>query len=142
MGWMQPLVRGYKANKSSPCHNGTDRVSPRPMLKSELILRIAEQNPHLYERDVEAVVNAILNRISDALVAADRVQLRGFGAFGVKARAARTGRNPKTGESVPVADKRILTFKTGKGMNARLNASEAPAERELEAKVPRLSRLV
>ena len=111
------------------------------MIKSELILRIAEQNPHLYERDVEAVVNAILNRISDALVAGDRVELRGFGAFSVKPREARTGRNPKTGEAVTVADKLILRFKTGKVMQALLNASEAPAERELEAMVPRLSRL-
>ncbi|WP_264051626.1 integration host factor subunit beta [Methylobacterium flocculans] len=111
------------------------------MIKSELILRIAEQNPHLYERDVEALVNTILGRISDALVAGDRVELRGFGAFSAKSRGARIGRNPKTGEAVSVADKRVLTFKTGKGMQARLNASEAPAERELEAKVPRLSRL-
>ena len=110
------------------------------MIKSELILRIAEQNPHLYERDVEALVNTILNRISDALVAGDRVELRGFGAFAVKARGARTGRNPKTGEAVPVADKRVLTFKTGKGMQARLNASETPAPAELEATVGRLLR--
>ena len=53
------------------------------MIKSELILRIAEQNPHLYEKEVEAVVNTILNRISDALVAGDRVELRGFGEFAV-----------------------------------------------------------
>ena len=101
------------------------------MIKSELILRIAEQNPHLYERDVEAVVNAILGRISDALVAGDRVELRGFGAFTVKVREARTGRNPKTGEAVPVADKRVLTFKTGKGMQGRLNAAEAPSPAEV-----------
>ena len=91
------------------------------MINSELILRIAAQNPHLYERDVELVVNAILNRISDALVAGDRVELRGFGAFSVKLRGARTGCNPKTGEAVPVADKLVPTFKTGKTMQGGLN---------------------
>lgn len=112
------------------------------MIKSELILRIAEQSPHLYERDVEAVVNAILNRILDALVAGDRVELRGFGAFTVKAREARTGRNPKAGEAVPVADKLVPAFKTGKTMQARLNASEAPAPAEIEATAERLLRRV
>lgn len=96
------------------------------MIKSELILRIAEQNPHLYEREIEAIVNTILGRISDALVAGDRVELRGFGAFTVKPRGARMGRNPKTGAAVPVADKLVLAFKTGKTMQARLNASTLP----------------
>ncbi|MBY0362333.1 MAG: integration host factor subunit beta [Phreatobacter sp.] len=103
------------------------------MIKSKLILRIAAQNPHLYERDVEAVANAILGRISDALVAGDRVELRGFGAFTVKAREARTGRNPKTGEAVPVADKRVLAFKVVKGMQARLDAPAVPALAKIEA---------
>jgi integration host factor subunit beta len=93
------------------------------MVKSELILRIAEQNPHLYEKDVEAVVNAILNRITDALVAGERVEIRGFGAFTVKPREARMGRNPRTGAVVALADKRMLVFKPGKPMQARLNAS-------------------
>lgn len=97
------------------------------MIKSELILCVAAQNPHLYERDVEAVVNAILGRISDALVAGDRVELRGFGVLTVKPRNARTGRNPKTGEAVPVGDKLVPAFKAGKGMQARLNASKASA---------------
>ncbi|GJD73867.1 integration host factor subunit beta [Methylobacterium goesingense] len=110
------------------------------MIKSELILRIAAQNPHLYERDVEAVMNAILGRISDALVAGDRVELRGFGAFTVKARAARAGRNPKTGEAVPVGDKLVPAFKTGKTMQARLNAPEASALAEIEATAHRLLR--
>ena len=97
------------------------------MIKSELILRIAEQNPHLYEREIEAIVNTILGRISDAMVAGDRVELRGFGAFTVKPRGARIGRNPKTGAAVSVTDKRVLAFKTGKTMQARLNAS-TPAD--------------
>ena len=114
------------------------RFLPWPMIKSELILRIAEQNPHLYEKEVEAVVNTILNRISDALVAGDRVELRGFGAFTVKPREARTGRNPKTGEAVTVADKLILGFKTGKGMQAHLNASEAQALAGMQVPAERL----
>ena len=97
------------------------------MIKSELVLKIAEQNPHLYQRDVENIVNAILDTIADALARGDRVELRGFGAFSVKKRDARTGRNPRTGETVSVQEKVIPVFKTGKEMRARLNA-EAKAE--------------
>jgi len=95
------------------------------MIKSELILRIAEQNPHLYERDVEKIVNTILDRISEGLVAGDRVELRGLGVFAVKSREARTARNPKTGAAVSLAEKRSISFKTGKAMHVRLNAPEA-----------------
>ncbi|MDJ1158883.1 integration host factor subunit beta [Chelatococcus sp. SYSU_G07232] len=91
------------------------------MIKSELVLRIAEQNPHLYQRDVENIVNAILDEIAKALSRGDRVELRGFGAFSVKKREARTGRNPRTGEAVEVAEKVIPVFKTGKEMRLRLN---------------------
>jgi integration host factor subunit beta len=91
------------------------------MIKSELVLKIAEQNPHLYQRDVENIVNAILDTIADALARGDRVELRGFGAFSVKKRDARTGRNPRTGETVSVAEKVIPVFKTGKEMRLRLN---------------------
>jgi integration host factor subunit beta len=95
------------------------------MIKSELVLKLAEQNPHLYQRDVENIVNAILDTIADALTRGDRVELRGFGAFSVKKRDARTGRNPRTGETVAVAEKVIPVFKTGKEMRQRLNAMEA-----------------
>lgn len=94
------------------------------MIKSELVLKIAEQNPHLYQRDVEKIVNAILDTISDALARGDRVELRGFGAFSVKKRDARTGRNPRTGESVSITEKVVPVFKTGKEMRQRLNASQ------------------
>jgi integration host factor subunit beta len=97
------------------------------MIKSELELRLAEQNPHLYQRDVENIVNAILDTIADALARGDRVELRGFGAFSVKKREARTGRNPRTGETVSVSEKVIPVFKTGKEMRLRLNAVEAKA---------------
>ena len=94
------------------------------MLKSELIDRIAEQNPHLYERDVEAIVNAILNTIMNALARGDRVELRGFGIFAVKKRDARTGRNPRNGGEVAVSEKVIPTFKMSRDMHRRLNPSE------------------
>ena len=91
------------------------------MIKSELVTKIAEQNPHLFQRDVENIVNAILDTIADALARGDRVELRGFGAFSVKKRDARSGRNPRTGETVSVAEKVIPVFKTGKEMRQRLN---------------------
>ena len=91
------------------------------MTKSELIQRLAEQNPHLYLRDVEKIVDTIFDEITQALVDGNRVELRGFGAFSVKHREARMGRNPRTGESVHVEAKRLPFFKTGKGLRERLN---------------------
>ncbi|MQT12657.1 integration host factor subunit beta [Segnochrobactrum spirostomi] len=91
------------------------------MIKSELVQRIAERNPHLYQRDVENIVNAILDEIVAALARGDRVELRGFGAFSVKNRPARLGRNPRTGEQVDVDEKYVPFFKTGKEMRLRLN---------------------
>ncbi|WP_428699286.1 integration host factor subunit beta [Stappia sp.] len=91
------------------------------MIKSELVQRIAEQNPHLYQRDVENIVNAILDEVTDALRSGNRVELRGFGAFSVKNRPARTGRNPRTGQKVDVDEKYVPFFKTGKEMRERLN---------------------
>ena len=74
------------------------------MIKSELIERIAAENPHLYQRDVERIVNAILDTITAGLARGDQVELRGFGMFRVKRRNARTGRNPRDGTQVPVSD--------------------------------------
>ena len=91
------------------------------MIKSELVLKLAEQNPHLYQRDIEYIVNAILATIADALARGDRVELRGFGTFAVKKRGARPGRNPRTGMVVPVPEKVVPHFKTGKEMRQRLN---------------------
>jgi integration host factor subunit beta len=91
------------------------------MIKSELVQRIATTNPHLYQRDVELIVNAILDEITEALARGDRVELRGFGAFSVKQRPARVGRNPRTGDKVPVKEKAVPFFKTGKEMRERLN---------------------
>jgi integration host factor subunit beta len=86
------------------------------MVKSGLILRIAEQNPHLYEKDAEAIVNTILGQISDALVAGGRVELRGLGTFSLRTRGARQGRNPKTGAAVPIEEKKTVAFKPDKSM--------------------------
>ncbi|MCU0837927.1 MAG: integration host factor subunit beta [Rhodospirillales bacterium] len=94
------------------------------MTKSELIARIAAANPHLYQRDVERIVITIFEEISVALARGQRVELRGFGAFSVKKRGARLGRNPRTGESVDVTSKAVPYFKTGKQLRERLNTDE------------------
>ncbi len=91
------------------------------MIKSELIQKISAANPHLYQRDVERIVNVIFDEIIDALSRGDRVELRGFGAFTVKYRAPRVGRNPRTGASVDVDEKYVPFFKTGKDLRERLN---------------------
>ncbi len=94
------------------------------MTRSELIQMLAERNPHLYLRDVETIIDTIFEEVTQALIKGDRVELRGFGAFSVKERQARTGRNPRTGESVSVDAKRLPFFKTGKGLRERLNADD------------------
>ena len=93
------------------------------MIRSELVEKIAEANPHLYQRDVERIVSTVFNEIIEALADGDRVELRGFGAFSVKKRDARIGRNPRTGESVQVEEKHVPFFKTGKLLRDRLNGS-------------------
>ncbi len=91
------------------------------MIKSELVEKIAAQNPHLYQRDVELIVNVIFDEIISALAKGERVELRGFGAFSVKHRPARTGRNPRTGDQVFVDEKFVPAFKTGKDLRLRMN---------------------
>jgi integration host factor subunit beta len=91
------------------------------MIRSELIQKIADENPHLYQRDVERIVNTIFEEVTDAMARGDRVELRGFGAFSVKKRDARVGRNPRTGETVHVEEKHVPFFKTGKLLRDRLN---------------------
>ncbi len=91
------------------------------MTKSELILRLAEANPHLFQRDIERIVTTVFEEISVALENGDRVELRGFGAFSTKKRGARTGRNPRTGDTVVVHQKNVPFFKTGKQLRERLN---------------------
>ena len=106
-----------------------ERTSGRPrgfegMTKSELIARLAAANPHLYQRDVERIVSTIFDEISEALARGDRVELRGFGAFSVKSRGSRVGRNPRTGEAVQVAEKFTPYFKTGKQLREKLNTGD------------------
>ncbi len=91
------------------------------MIRSELIAKIAEENPHLTQRHVEKIVATVFDEIIEALARGDRVELRGFGAFSVKSRDARIGRNPRTGEAVQVDDKKVPFFKTGKLLRDRLN---------------------
>jgi len=94
------------------------------VIRSELIQIIADENPHLYQRDVERIVNTVFDEIVEAMARGDRVELRGFGAFSVKSRDARIGRNPRTGDAVAVEAKAVPFFKTGKLLRDRLNGQE------------------
>ncbi|MBD0866115.1 MAG: integration host factor subunit beta [Rhodobacteraceae bacterium] len=91
------------------------------MIRSELIQRVADENPHLYQRDAERIVNTVFDEVTGAMARGDRVELRGFGAFFVKKRDSRTGRNPRTGETVEVEEKYVPFFRTGKLLRDRLN---------------------
>ena len=102
------------------------------MIRSELVARIAAQNPHLYGRDVEKVVSVILDKIAEGLAAGERVELRNFGTFAIRQQRAREGRNPRTGVVVDIAAKVSIQFREGRGMRARLN--RAPEDL---AEVPR-----
>jgi integration host factor subunit beta len=93
------------------------------MIKSELIEKLAAEHTHLTHSEVERVVNIVLGRMVDSLSEGGRVELRGFGAFSVRARPARAGRNPRTGETVDVPAKAVPFFKSGKERRERLNAS-------------------
>ena len=91
------------------------------MTKSELILRLSEQNPHLYQRDVERLVACVFDEITAALARGDRVELRGFGAFSVKQRDARVGRNPRTGDAIKIKAAKVPKFRPGKALKDALN---------------------
>jgi len=93
------------------------------MIRSELIEQLTADNPDLSQRDIEALVGTFFEEISTALVNNGRVELRGFGAFSTRARDARVGRNPRTGDTVAVQAKRVPYFKAGKEMRVRLNVS-------------------
>ena len=94
------------------------------MTKSELIAELAASNPHLRGADVELIVATVFDQITGALSRGERVELRGFGAFTVKRRNARTGRNPRTGEAVPVDEKAVPFFKAGKELRDRVNRTK------------------
>ena len=93
------------------------------MLKSELIERLAEDYPHMTQKDVERVVNLIFESMISTLEKGGRVELRGFGALSVRSRPARQGRNPRTGAQVKVPAKHVPFFKSGKELRERLNLS-------------------
>lgn len=95
------------------------------MLRSELVQRLHAKRPHLYQRDVERIVNIVLGEIVEAFRNGDRVELRGFGTFTAKERIARTGRNPRTGTAVEIVTKKAPAFKPGKEMRERLKKPEA-----------------
>jgi integration host factor subunit beta len=104
------------------------------LTKSELIAELAMANPHLRGQDVETIVATIFEEITYALARGERVELRGFGAFTVKHRDARTGRNPRTGEAVSVEEKSVPFFKAGKELRQRVNAGPAPRTATAERK--------
>ncbi|MDG2002463.1 MAG: integration host factor subunit beta [Novosphingobium sp.] len=92
------------------------------MIRSELLQALAKENPELRSEDVERALDTFFDEIAERLAQGGRVELRGFGAFSTRQRDARKGRNPRTGESVDVPEKRVPYFKPGKDMRARLNA--------------------
>ena len=91
------------------------------MIRSELVQKLMDENPHLSQRDVERVISTIFEEIIATMAHGDRVELRGFGAFSVKKRGSRQGRNPRTGAAVSVEEKHVPFFKTGKLLRDRLN---------------------
>ena len=94
------------------------------MIRSELVQKIMEENPVLNITDAERIVTTIFDEIITTMAAGDRVELRGFGAFSVKERKARNGRNPKTGASVAIKSKHVPFFKAGKLLRDRLNGND------------------
>lgn len=116
----------FAANRSRRAEYANLRRTGLRMIKSELVQIIVDQNPHLFQKDVERVVSAIFDSITRALERGDRVELRGFGAFSVKQREARTGRNPRTGEPVAIEQKWTPVFKPGKDMRERLDRPSPP----------------
>ncbi len=116
-GFSRRQISSYSIGEESNWEDGD-------VIRSELIQIIADENPHLYQRDVERIVNTVFDEIVEAMARGDRVELRGFGAFSVKSRDTRIGRNPRTGDAVAVEAKAVPFFKTGKLLRDRLNGQE------------------
>lgn len=91
------------------------------VIRSELVGKLAAENPGLAARDIEHIVDCFFDEITVRLAKGGRVEIRGFGTFSTRARSARVGRNPRTGEAVEVESKRVPFFKPGKEMRQRLN---------------------
>ena len=98
------------------------------MTKRELIETVANARPHLPRRDVETLVNSVFKTLAEALTRGERIEIRGFGSFIVKRRNAREGLNPKTGEAVSVAAKRVPFFKAGKELKLRVDRKPSPID--------------
>lgn len=107
------------------------------MTRSELIAALAEENPHLTMAEVERIVAVLFNEMTVALARGERVELRGFGAFTVKSREARAGRNPRTGEAVQVAPKLVPFFKAGKELRERINKPASASARRKKTAEPK-----
>jgi integration host factor subunit beta len=112
------------ARKAATRQDGRECPWGLPLIKSELAQRIAPRNPHLYQRDVENIVDAILEKITAGLARGEPIELRGFGAFSTKQRSARIRRNPPSGAPAPVIEKVAPFFRTGKEMRERLNKEQ------------------
>jgi len=97
------------------------------VIRSELVQKLCDDHPDLTQKEIERVVAAFFDSITDQLRKGGRVELRGFGAFSTRGRDARKGRNPRTGEPVDVSAKRVPYFKPGKEMRERLNLSQVNA---------------
>ena len=127
MGTLASLTGHERGALARGSLTGVPRVT-----KSELIAGLAADNPHLRGADVEIIVSTIFDEITAALARGSRVELRGFGAFTVKRRDARTGRNPRTGEAVPVEEKSVPFFKAGKELRERVNGARPVAPTRAE----------
>lgn len=101
----------------------TDDTVARSMMKSELIERIARKQSHLAYKDIELAVKSLLEQMSNSLSNGERIEIRGFGSFSLHFRPPRTGRNPKTGDSVSLPGKHVPHFKPGKELRERVNES-------------------
>jgi integration host factor subunit beta len=117
---LQPLLSTFRAATIKKQDNEIESA----MTKSELIARLSASHPHLLQKHIDAVVDTVLEEISLALEIGHRVELRGFGAFSVKKRDPRLGRNPRTGEAVDVTTKFVPFFKPGKRLRERMNGGE------------------
>jgi integration host factor subunit beta len=126
--WIDALPPQLLSVLFFPYKQQSQFVSGAVVTRSQLIVRIATQNPHLFQRDVQKMVDAVLDEIVVALAQGERVELRGFGAFSAKLRGGRIGRNPKSGAKVQVAEKKVPVFRPSKEIQKRLNSGASIPE--------------
>jgi integration host factor subunit beta len=114
-----------------------NRIPEWIMLKSHLVYQVHARNRHLTKQDVEHIVDALIERIAQALENNHRVEVRGFGIFTPRTRAPRTGRNPRTGQQVPVPERRVPHFKMAKELQYRLNMRAENIDESLSSQLPK-----